>query len=308
MEKKIMTSNLDLYDVISKMNFASSENMSGLKIGYPTLEENAPFLPGIYLLGALPAMGKTTFALNLAANICESGTPILYVSYEQNEEEFAYKYLARCWYLKNLETNKRTADKTPTARDIKMRKCDTAALKKICDEIKEQRRNFYFCHTGNTVTELIENELKSRVVNDGVKFIVIDYVQILPSDGASSAIRMQIDSAIRKLKEFQNEQGITLLVISSFNRQNYKDYISFESFKESGGLEYTADVVLGLQFKFVNEKDRANKTIFQEKLQQNPREIELVCVKNRYGKLFTCDIAYYSAHDTFLEDKKVRRR
>ena len=298
-----MSSNLDLYDVISKMNFAPNENVSGLQTGYPTLEENAPFLPGVYLLGALPAMGKTTFALNLAANICESGTPILYVSYEQNEDDFACKYLARCWYLQNLETNKRTADKTPTARDIKMRQCDTEPLKKICSEFKEQRKNFYFCHTGDTVTELIEKELKPRVVNDGVKFIVIDYVQILPSDGASSAIRMQIDSAIRRLKEFQDEQKITLLVISSFNRQNYKDYISFESFKESGGLEYTADVVLGLQFKFVNEKDRANKTIFQEKLQQNPREIELVCVKNRYGKLFTCNIEYYSAHDTFLENK-----
>ena len=52
-----------------------------------------------------------------------------------------------------------------------------------------------------------------------------------------------IDDAVRKLKYFQRDTNTTFIVISSFNRTNYAQSVSFECFKESDNIEYTADVV-----------------------------------------------------------------
>ena len=69
--------------------------------------------------------------------------------------------------------------------------------------------------------------------------------------------------------------------ISSFNRANYRIEVSMEAFKESGAIEYSSDVLLGLQLEGAGEKDFNAK----EAKKKNPREIELVVLKNRYGKI-----------------------
>ena len=44
-----------------------------------------------------------------------------------------------------------------------------------------------------------------------------------------------------------------VLGISSFNRDNYNNPVGMQSFKESGAIEYSSDVLIGLQFKGVGE-------------------------------------------------------
>ena len=87
--------------------------------------------------------------------------------------------------------------------------------------------------------------------------------------------------------------------------------IFFESFKESGGIEYSADVLLGLQLAIMNDDLFNQEKKIKEKRErvraakaENPRKIELVCLKNRYGRssfknpvLFD----YYPEYDLFLE-------
>ncbi|MBQ3451720.1 MAG: hypothetical protein IJG32_05610 [Selenomonadaceae bacterium] len=62
-----------------------------------------------------------------------------------------------------------------------------------------------------------------------------------------------INEIVRKLKNFRRETSATFIVISSFNRQNYGQQVAFESFKESGNIEYSADVVWGLQLYATRE-------------------------------------------------------
>ena len=92
--------------------------------------------------------------------------------------------------------------------------------------------------------------------------------------------------------------------ISSFNRVNYYSQVSFESFKESGNIEYTADVVWALQMYVANEiKDGANISAVRKKFddakKHQPRQIQLKCLKNRNGNNYDCFFHYYSAHDYF---------
>jgi replicative DNA helicase len=118
-----------------------------------------------------------------------------------------------------------------------------------------------------------------------------------------------VDKAVTELKRMSRELNIPVIVISSVNRANYLTPVDFESLKESGGIEYTADVIYGLQLQCLNDElfQQANKlTEKRKKVKEakaaNPRKIELVCLKNRYGIAnFSCYFKYTPAYDLFEE-------
>ena len=110
----------------------------------------------------------------------------------------------------------------------------------------------------------------------------------------------------------------------SLNRMNYAGPVVFESFKESGGIEYTCDVCWGLQLAVVSTKDFNTKTVEftgkngqsmakeeatteQEKRSmidrakdKSVRDVKLVCLKNRAGRpRYDVDFKYEPAYDTF---------
>ena len=104
-------------------------------------------------------------------------------------------------------------------------------------------------------------------------------------------------------------QAFFTLFISSFNRENYRKYACLESFKESGGLEYTADGMLAIQFDSESDaKVFTDNKKFQELKQKQPRDIELVCVKNRWGMDFVDKLTYHSKHETFFEKDSTSKQ
>ena len=109
------------------------------------------------------------------------------------------------------------------------------------------------------------------------------------------------------MKKLQKDNDLVVVVVSSLNRQNYLTPVDYESFKESGGIEYTADVIWGLQLQIINDdifgKD-TNLKAKREKIKQaknaKPRDIEFVCLKNRYGESnYTCRFQYFAEYDYF---------
>lgn len=145
--------------------------------------------------------------------------------------------------------------------------------------------------------------------------IIIDYLQILQpaQDGASKGSKKDdIDLAVTELKRISRELDLTVIVISSVNRANYQTEFSFESLKESGGIEYTADVVWGLQLKCLDEPLFAEEKKVQEKRKKiaeekakSPRKIKFVCIKNRYGiSNYSCYFEYTPEFDLFKPDNE----
>ncbi len=82
------------------------------------------------------------------------------------------------------------------------------------------------------------------------------------------------------MKRISRDYKTPVICISSFNRQNYRERVSMEALKESGAIEYSSDVVIGLQLKGAGDKDFN----VDEAKQKDPREIEAVILKNRSGK------------------------
>ena len=118
-----------------------------------------------------------------------------------------------------------------------------------------------------------------------------------------------VDTNVTELKRLSRSKDIPVFLISSLNRTNYMTPVDFEAFKESGAIEFTADCVWGLQLTVLNDpifdkegQVKKKRETIREAKAANPREVELVCLKNRYGiSSYKVSFTYYPQFDLFKE-------
>lgn len=90
------------YDkVFFEKELAELKKVANRKSGYKNLDEKQEFLPGLYVIGAIASLGKTTFCLQWAEQMARMGETVLFCSYEMSLLELHSKMLARNIYLKN---------------------------------------------------------------------------------------------------------------------------------------------------------------------------------------------------------------
>ena len=111
--------------------------------------------------------------------------------------------------------------------------------------------------------------------------LIVDYLQIIAPYNDRATDKQNTDKAVLELKRISRDYKIPVVAISSFNRMNYNEAVSMEAFKESGAVEYSSDILIGLQLKGAGKKVGNEKFNPTEAKRKNPREIELVVLKNR---------------------------
>lgn len=285
--------------------------------GFSNLDEVAGGIyAGLYVVGGISSVGKTSFITQLAEQLAERGQHVLLFSMEQSRLEIVSKGISR-----------RTAAKDPRAgvTSLSIRKgylpkqaLDAADsyTKAVGERLSVIEGNF-----ACTVSYIREYATEYAERNGVKPVIVVDYLQTLKGDidpatgRRPTDTRQIVDSNIIELKRISRSLETPVFVISSVNRSNYLVPIDFEAFKESGGIEFTADVVWGLQLAAIND-DLFNRTDKikekREKIKEAkaaiPRDIELVCLKNRYGiSNYTANFTYYPQYDLFIETKGAGR-
>ena len=280
--------------------------------GYSNLDqESGGLYPGLYVIGAVSSLGKTTFVSQMAYQIAAGGHDVLFFSLEQSRLELVSKHIARQTYLINPNAATTSLQiRRGGWNDITLTALE-AYKETVGDRLSTIEGNFNcdISYIGRYIRRYIRKNTDSN--GRQVKpVVVIDYLQILqPVEGVERQTQKQIiDMSMTELKRLSRALGITVIVISSVNRANYIAPIDFEALKESGGIEYTADVVWGLQLhclttdpvfeKKDNTADRRKKV--REEKAKTPRDIDLVCLKNRYGiSSYTCSFQYWPAYDYF---------
>ncbi len=272
------------------------------KTGYSNLDAKISLYPGLYVLGAISSLGKTTFCGQMADQLAASGEHVLYFSLEQTALEMVSKGLSRLMFITHHA-------KALTSMEIR---CGNSSevLKLTRELYAAQTKHEYIIECAfDTNVEDIADTVKKYIADTGAKPIIfLDYLQILAPVNNNLTTKDVIDYNVRALKKLQTDNDLVIIVISSLNRQNYLTPIDFTSFKESGGIEYTCDVMWGLQLAVMNDelfdkeaKLKAKRDAIREAKIADPRDIELVCLKNRYGvSSFTCKFKYYARHDYFL--------
>lgn len=283
---------------------------SNRKTGFANLDAAAGGIyAGLYVVGGISSVGKTTFVSQLADQMAEQGQHVLFFSMEQSRLEMISKSIAR-------QTAKAGPERATTSLQVRLgakgENITTATanyLKAVGDRASVIEGN-YSC----TVSYIRDYARRYSAHNGGVKpVLIIDYLQVLQPDADPDTgrkmtdARQIVDYNLTQLKRLSRE-GMPVFVVSSLNRQNYLLPIDFESFKESGGVEYCADVVWGLQLAAIHDElfisDPGKKTTEKrERLAAAkdaiPREVELVCLKNRYGSRYTANFIYYQPYDYF---------
>lgn len=280
------------------------------KTGFEVLDRKSGGLyPGLYVIAATSSLGKTTFSLQIADNLAAAGHDVLFFSMEQSRLELVSKSLARI----TAQQDKETAVSSLTIRKgyapEALRAAAAQYKETIADRLSIIEGNFNcnISFIGDYIRRYIRRNQCSPIV-------FIDYLQILQpaEENRRMTVKETVDNTVTELKRISREHDLTVFIISSVNRANYLTPIDFESLKESGGIEYTADVIWGLQLQCLNDplfddpqkkiKEKRQK-IRQEKA-RDPRQIELLCLKNRYGIAnFSCGFDYYPAHDLFVQSK-----
>ena len=307
-EKRMMAENKSGMSVYSFTEYFEGEffrdiemtaKYSARKTGFENIDEAQIFMPGLYMLGALPASGKTTFAWQLLNQLAEKGEPCIYCSFEMSRAELFTKSVVRELYKKNPQMSERLNLTSANIRRGAMR--GSRELLEQVAEFAKSATNLKVAELSNTsVTELIEG-LKPLVADvDRSPVICVDYLQIIPSKNSKvGSTKEKIDEVMLRLKDFQRETQATLLVISSFNRENYYQPVSFSSFKESGAIEYSADCIWGLENYGVDAEGKLDKGEVIKMSKEKVRKVKFSCLKNRNGGAYECFFRYHAAYDYF---------
>ena len=261
--------------------------------GFSNLDNLQIFSPGLYVIGATPAAGKTTFCWQLLEQLANNGETCIFCSYEMSFLELLCKSAARQLFIQDRHSSL-------TASQIR-RGGWNSLLDSVIKDFSSANLNFKIFQLQDESVDDLFNLLLPFCSSNSAPVVCLDYLQIIPHDKDNP--KSGIDDIVRKLKNFQRDTNTTFIVISSFNRTNYAQPVAFESFKESGGIEYSADVVWALQLDILNhlkgnDISEARKKISAAKEQQ-PRHIQLKCLKNRKGSDYHCFFNYFSAHDYF---------
>ena len=303
-----------------KNNAAShiSDFLDGIKASVDT-----PFIPtgfdeldhtldgglyeGLYIVGAISSLGKTTFIMQIADQIAQGGNDVLIFSLEMARSEIMAKSISRLTMLdcqengadyklaktsRGITTGKRYAGYSKEEKDL---------IQRCVRQYAEYGSRIYITEgIGNIGVEQVKDAVKTHISITGNKpVVIIDYLQILAPYDMKASDKQNTDKAVLELKRLSRDYKIPVIGISSLNRQNYNTRISMEAFKESGAIEYSSDVLIGLQLKGVGSKDFEVNAAKKK----HPREVEVVILKNRNGT--TGDMIEYEYYAMFNYFKEI---
>ena len=277
----------------------------------------------LYALGAVSSLGKTSFILQMADNIASQGIPVLYVALEMSREELTAKLISReTFELSRERTNSSTLAQT-TARILdthKYKDLDQEAQAVVMDAMKriEARSDKLFILEGlaDIGTDQIREEAeKIRTYTGSAPVIIVDYLQILQPGEASrgKTDKQLVDMNVVELKRLARALRVPVVVISSFNRDNYNNPVNEGSFKESGAIEYTSDVLLGLQLAGMDFQDGESSEGRSSRINQLKKkaryngsmflaqDLELKILKNRNGNKGSVKFAFTPAFNHYKE-------
>ena len=292
----------------------SNANTPAIKTGFKILDQvlDGGLYEGLYTIGAISSLGKTAFCGNIADSIATAGHDVIIFSFEMSKFEFIARSISKltfAYFLSHRDTIK--FEWCKTERGI----TDGSRYKNYCPEELElinRCKNAYAAKTGQhlyiyeSIGEMsvndIANIVKTHIENTGNKpVVIIDYLQLIKNEDPriNSNDKVKTDANLTALKKLSRDEKLAIIAISSFNRNSYETRARFESFKESGSVEYTSSVLLALQLAGV-EEDNFN---VNEAKAKNPREVELVILKNRQAKSGdTIKYFYYPMFNFFYED------
>ncbi len=288
------------FEFLNAFSSRDKEFEKGKETGFKALDGvlEGGLYSGLYVIGAPSSAGKTSFCVQLADQLAENGHKVLFFSLEMSKEELVSKSLSRYSYrydpspLKKNAKSERKLTSGAYRSGFSGEEWDTLAAAAGKYAVSVSPNMTVKESVGEYGIREIESDVNDYIAATGKKPVVfIDYLQILKPIADNMTDKQNMDRTVSSLKRLCRDKGLTVFVISSFNRASYNTQAGLESFKESGAIEYSADVVFSLQpsgMSVAADGDKRalteNKRIALSVKKQNQRELVLSVLKNRRGR------------------------
>lgn len=319
--------NSALYDLRDFINgVEESVNTPPTPTGFKHLDEilDGGLYEGLYFIGGISSLGKTTFALQVADQIARiENKDVMIITLEMDKKELIAKSVSRETYLYTKEAEKPPKlAKTNRGITNKARYKDYGTEDLFVIENAYARYGDYAEHiyfkvgVGDITTEQIRTWIKEHQEARGTTpILVIDYLQIMAPPRERMTDKQAVDNNVMELKRISRDFKTPVLAVSSVNRSNYLTPIDFEAFKESGAIEFSADVVIGLQLAcldgelfYSDKKVKEKRESIARAKKENPRKIQAVILKNRNGQTGDAIEYKYYPRFNFLEECGVKKQ
>ena len=263
--------------------------LRGLKTGFADLDKKtAGFQKGdLVIIGARPAMGKTTFAQNLAYNIANiNKRGVLFFSMEMAANEIVDRIISDIadvdnWRMRtgNLsdEEFSRVGDALGEIDELPIYIDDTSAM---------------------TIAEL-RNKARRAMHDHNIGIVIVDYLQLMAGSDRYAGNRVQeVTEISRGLKILARELEIPVVALAQLSRNvtgrdDPRPVLS--DLRESGSIEQDADLVM-----FLHRVD-----YYKKPEEEDTNITELLIRKHRHGAIGVIELYFDGAKSRFMSLDKT---
>lgn len=213
----------------------SGEALTGVSTGFPIFDA---YTSGLHrgefvIIGARPAVGKTSFALNMAAFMAGQGHPVGLFSLEMQTHELMNRLLCS------------TSRVRPSA--IVNNIISDAQWTRIVTEARHSISNMPLYIDDSAAITPIEMRAKARRLKrrHGLEVIFLDYLQLMSCGSDRENRQQEISQISRDLKAMAKDLDITVVALSQLSRKTtvHNGPPALNDLRESGALEQDADLV-----------------------------------------------------------------
>ncbi len=285
----------DVFERLKKLASADpkeKEQYIGIPTGFSYLDKvlgGGFHRSDFIVVGARPAMGKTSFALNVARNIAMKGRKVLFFSLEMSKEQLAQRIIST--EARIISNKLRTGD----ISDSDWEKLGLALQNLVHCEL-------YFDDTANINVP----EMKARALRmKDVDCIVIDYLQLMSGTKRTENRVNEVSEITRGLKMMAKDLNIPVVTCSQLSRgvaKNSSDHRpQMTDLRESGTIEQDADIVLML-----HREDYYNNAPDDNEDKDSANIAEIIVGKNRHGSTETVKVAWNPEFTMFSTLERIK--
>jgi replicative DNA helicase len=276
---------VQLLDTMQKEK-ARKGDLLGLPLGNPTLDlVTRGGQPGnVIVVGAKSGDGKTSAMAAAACAIASSGVPAMLFSLEMRTDEI----LRRIFSIVSGVPFIRIRDPKWASSD------DMDAVKYAAEKVADWPL-WIDQDSGIHIDQLVARA-KLAIRRHGVKFIGVDYCQIVRADGREE--RHRVAAVSRALTQLAKNEGVVVMLLSQLSRQERGTTVRrprMSDLRESSQLENDAHVV-ALLHRIAGDDGNAGT------------EAELIIAKNRNGAVGTFPMTFNQATLTFEPSHAAARQ
>ncbi len=272
---------LDANDVLHE-RFANGGGITGLATGYDDFDQMTAGLQptDLIILAARPAMGKTTFALNIAEYAAiRSKKAVAVFSMEMSAAQLA---------MRLISSNGRV-----NATRLRTGQIEGEDWGRISAAIKMLKNTKIFIDdTPGLSPDVLRSKARRLKREHDLGLIVIDYLQLMSVPGNSENRATEISEISRSLKGLAKELNVPVIALSQLNRSletRADKRPVMADLRESGAIEQDADIIVFIyRDEYYNKENSPDKGL-----------AEIIIGKQRSGPTGSIKLKFFGEYTRF---------